>query len=108
MGLSPFSRSSFSKDRSYGTPTVNIVVTHKHEKVLKNVHKKLSTKLPNPNPKNWRLIKSQTIGRYYIIEVNYPDCTNYEGNKILMFKDTTWNNLRNQGAIDPHFSDNKK
>lgn len=62
---------------------------------------------PNPDPKNYRIMNFQRIGRFLIIEVNYPDCRNYEGNKILLYKDVLIDDLRNQGSIDPHFSDNK-
>ena len=41
-----------------------------------------------------------------MVRINYPDCHNYEGNKILVFLDTTREELEKQKAIDPHFSDN--
>jgi len=40
--------------------------------------------------------------------INYPDCNNYEGNKILVFEGIKYIKLYEQGSIDPHFSDNKK
>jgi hypothetical protein len=64
--------------------------------------------LPNPDPKNFRIRRSEQIGRMLLIEVNYPDCTNYEGNKILLYKDVTMDQLERQGSIDPHFSENVK
>ena len=44
---------------------------------------------------------------FLIILINYPDCINYEGNKILLFENTCLEKLIDQGSIDPHFSDNK-
>jgi hypothetical protein len=62
----------------------------------------------NPDPENYKIIKSTYVKNYLIILINYPDCTNYEGNKILLFKNCLLENLRKQKIIDPHFSNNKK
>ena len=43
-----------------------------------------------------------------IVEIQYPDCINYEGKKILVFENVEYSDLMKQGSIDPHFSDNKK
>ena len=43
-----------------------------------------------------------------MIEVNYPDCTNYEGRKILIFKGCSYHDIVAQKELDPHFSDSKK
>ncbi len=80
-------------------------------------------KLPNPDPKNYRIVRSRSFGkasgkaikgndfisgRFILIEINYPDCTNFEGNKILVYEDVTLSRLLKQGSIDPHFTNNKK
>lgn len=62
----------------------------------------------NPNPKNFKIINYKRIENFSIIKINYPESTNYEGNKILIFDGPTFNDLIKQGSIDPHFSDNKK
>lgn len=74
--------------------------------------RKLSTSLSNsykregnPNPNYYIINKIHEYGKYLIIEINYPDCRNYEGNKILLYKDITLPQLIKQGSIDPHFSD---
>lgn len=67
-----------------------------------------SSKLPNPDPYNWRILESIQYGRFLVVKINYPDCKNYEGNKILLYDGVTLQQLRNQGTIDPHFSENKK
>jgi hypothetical protein len=69
-------------------------------KVIKN--------LPNPDPKNYKIIKSEFINGHLIVMINYPDCTNYEGNKLLLYKFCTLEELLKQKYIDPHFSDNEK
>lgn len=60
---------------------------------------------PNPNPTNYQIIKSEQVGHALIVMIQYPDCTNYEGKKICVFR-CTLEELMNQKAIDPHFSDN--
>ena len=64
--------------------------------------------LGNPNPNNWEIMRSSKTGRYLLVEIKYLDCNNYEGRKILMFKDIEKQNLIEQGIIDPHFSENKQ
>lgn len=61
---------------------------------------------PNPKPDNYQIIQSWKIGKFTIIQLKYPDCTNYEGIKILVFKASLLD-IINQKKIDPHFSDNK-
>ncbi len=89
MGLSPFSSSQYDHLHTQSTPD-------KSKKVL-----------PNPNPSNYHIKTMMSIGKYMVILINYPDCTNYEGNKILVYKNVTLEDLNKQGSIDPHFSNNK-
>ena len=62
--------------------------------------------LPNPDPKNYVIEKLQMIGDYLVVEITYPDCTNYEGKKCMLYKDIEIQDLIEQGSIDPHFCDN--
>jgi hypothetical protein len=75
--------------------------------------------LPNPDPNNYKIVRSETCilksekGKknkrlYLVVEINYPDCTNYEGNKVLVYEGIMLRDLLMQQLIDPHFSDNKK
>jgi hypothetical protein len=64
-------------------------------------------KLPNPDPANYRIVKYKQIGRYLVVLVNYPDCTNYEGNKVLLYRNVDIQLLSQQRSLDPHFSQNK-
>lgn len=57
----------------------------------------------NPNPDNYKVVKAKELHGYLILQLNYPDCTNYEGNKILVFQGVTLIDLVNQRKIDPHF-----
>ena len=63
---------------------------------------------PNPDPANYRILRSDKYGPFLLVEVLYPDCTNYEGRKILLYKGVTLADLDRQGSIDPHFSENSK
>jgi len=87
MGISPFSSSCSD---------TNTIVEEKI--VYKN----------NPNPSNYKIFRKKTTGNYMLIAINYPDCKNYEGNKILLFENISLTQLRKQKLIDPHFSDNNK
>jgi hypothetical protein len=61
---------------------------------------------PMPDPKNYKILKYLQYFKNLLVVVKYPDCTNYEGIKILLYKNTTIDILRAQGSIDPHFSEN--
>jgi len=61
-----------------------------------------------PDPEKYVIKKSYQKGKYLVILINYPDCKNYEGNKILVFENIYLDDLKRQGIIDPHFSDNGK
>lgn len=81
MGISPFSTSGFDN-------TENI-------------------KSGNPKPNNYDIIDYLEINGHIMLMITYHDCDNYEGNKILVFRNCTKKQLEDQQLIDPHFSDNK-
>lgn len=64
-----------------------------------------SKSLPNPDPSNYSIIMLAEISGYTIVKIKYHDCVNYEGVKILVFKCSSEEILK-QKIIDPHFSDN--
>ena len=67
------------------------------------VEKKIA--LPNPNPKNFEITDQIVIGNYTILWVNYPDCNNFEGKKILVFE----GRITNIGkTLDPHFCETSR
>lgn len=60
--------------------------------------------LPNPNPKKFIIKKFISINGYSVLLVNYPDCINYEGNKILVYdKKINVHELAVTKGLDPHF-----
>ena len=87
MGISPFHLSGSVYDRDYVKPAA-------------------PPPLPNPNPERFNIIKHEQVGGYLCVLVNYPDCTNFEGNKIMVYEGVTVHQLQWQSSLDPHFSDN--
>lgn len=67
------------------------------------VEKKVFVKEPNPDPQNFEVMTVKIKGDYAIVSVKYPDCTNYEGNKLLVFEGVTEAEIRGWTFIDPHF-----
>ena len=63
---------------------------------------------PNPNPGKFKIRKFDPANGNVVVLINYEGCTNYEGNKILVYENLTIEELRSQGLIDPHFSENEK
>ena len=59
---------------------------------------------PNPNPYRYEILRHEQIGNWLLVEIKYPDCTTYEGRKILLYFKTTLERLKRQTSIDPHFS----
>lgn len=52
-----------------------------------------------PNPKNFTIKNTFEHGKYAVLWVNYPDCENFEGDKIILGK----KNLLKATTLDPHF-----
>lgn len=54
---------------------------------------------PNPNPINFKILLKHQFKNAHVLLVHYPDCTNFEGKKIMVcmgqFKETD--------NLDPHF-----
>lgn len=62
--------------------------------------------VPNPNPFKFYIDKIERIEPYYILWVNYPDCINYGGNKILVFESVNDIDFSQVRELDPHFLEN--
>lgn len=60
----------------------------------------------SPDSSNWIIEKYCHVADFLIIFIIYPDCINYEGKKILVFKGVHISVLKKQKVIDPHFSEN--
>lgn len=82
-------------------PRITICESPAHS--IAPAHYMVPEPLPNPNPRHFEVLKVEQIGPHLIAEVRYPDCTNYEGTKILVFKNMTEIELRSLDSLDPHF-----
>ena len=81
-----------------------------------NIFKRSCTSSPyavqdsNPDPSNFLIVNEQMIGNYLVLHVKYTTCTNYEGNKLMVyegFKSSKELLKLNNGKLDPHFSRSK-
>ncbi len=59
--------------------------------------------LGNPDPARFTLGQLQAIGRFTIVRVQYPDCHNFEGEKILVFEGVSVKEVKELRTLDPHF-----
>jgi hypothetical protein len=66
----------------------------------------LAMKDVNPNPKNFEIVRTDVEGGFVIAEVRYIGCTNYEGRKILMFRNNSLQSILDADSLDPHFCNN--
>lgn len=73
----------------------------------RNFYDESLKKLPNPDPSNFTVSRQAKVGKFLVLKVNYPDCKNYEGDKILVYENVDIDGLQKQGTLDPHFSNNK-
>ena len=58
---------------------------------------------PNPNPRRFTVIDACSIGEHLVTLIHYPGCTNFKGNKILVFRNTARVDIFSSTVIDPHF-----
>ena len=89
-------------------PWVDGIKPPGHDDYRPGVAKVEPPPLGNPDPDNYQIVKAEEHGKWLILQMKYPDCTNFEGQKILVFKDATLIELVNQKLIDPHFFNDKK
>jgi hypothetical protein len=82
MGLSPFSRSCSLRPSGRWLPML----------------------MSAPNPARFEIVRSVARGSSCVAEVRYPDCTNFEGRKVLVFLRESPEGLARRATLDPHFS----
>jgi len=101
MGIGPFHSSSCSCE-----PERKVIHVHCDcDEKIQKLEKRLA-RFPNPNPRNFRIIKYGFYNdKYLVAMIHYPDCTNYEGNKIMVFEGIDPIQLEKLTFIDPHFCD---
>jgi hypothetical protein len=63
-----------------------------------------SAPAPNPDPSRYAVVATEQHGRYLLAMVRYLDATNFEGVKVMVYRDRTAASL--VGPLDPHFAEN--
>jgi len=66
---------------------------------------KSATPMPAPNPARFEVKAAFQIGTALMVRVHYLDCTNYEGVKVLVYKNTAYEEFRGRETLDPHFAE---
>lgn len=61
----------------------------------------------NPKPDNYEIVDYFEGYNHLAMFVKYPDATNYEGNKVLVYEGVSLLNILHQRTIDPHFLDDE-
>ena len=56
-----------------------------------------------PDPRSFTIVSKQRSHDYVIAEVQFPDCTTYEGRKILVYRRRVFDRVQRAGVMDPHF-----
>ena len=41
---------------------------------------------PNPDPSKWELLDKAEFDNGYVLKVKYQDCTNFEGQKVMVYR----------------------
>ena len=60
---------------------------------------------PNPNPSRFKILQTFVWNNHILVRVKYPDCTSYEGEKLLLYLNTSLEQIAREKFLDPHFSD---
>lgn len=56
----------------------------------------------NPDPKRFSVMASEVVNGHAILLVNYPNCTTFGGNKLLLLRGKKYN----KNKLDPHLLGN--
>ena len=56
---------------------------------------------PNPDPSRWTLLEKVEYPGGYVLRVQYHDCTNFEGVKVMVYR----GRYTPRRSLDPHFHD---
>tara|TARA_R110000868_G_scaffold76573_3_gene220125 strand:- start:7085 stop:7492 length:408 start_codon:yes stop_codon:yes gene_type:complete len=86
----------------------NFAVNLSNKAPFIRVERVTETVISTPDPSKYDVMKIKQVGDCTMLTLRYHEATNYEGNKTLVFRGTTYDELlkTNGGVIDPHFSTN--
>lgn len=73
-------------------------------------HKEAGDMVLTPDSKNYDIEAVEKIGPHLVLKVSYPNCKKcaYEGNKVMVFLNTTELDVLRWKEIDPHFRPQKE
>lgn len=57
----------------------------------------------NPDPERFNVERTHTVGSYVCAMIDYVNCTNFEGKKIIVFENSVAEDVWTAKNIDPHF-----
>lgn len=63
--------------------------------------------IPNPNPLKFKVLAYSLFPPYLIVLVEYVGCTNFEGKKIMIYKNVFLTEILHAKSLDPHFQDQR-
>jgi hypothetical protein len=92
---------------SAGDP--NCSSTQRHYETSRELED-LRKKINSPDSENFEVVQVEQIGKHMVLKVLYPNCEkcSYEGNKVMVFLNTSPADALLWKKIDPHFRDNKR
>lgn len=70
--------------------------------------RKFVPRSPNPDPAKFEILADNVRAQTVLLLVRYPNCTTYEGRKILLYEKVPLKKLLGAKLLDPHFSTSKK
>ncbi len=62
----------------------------------------------DPRPDRFRIKRLEQHGNHVVGLVNYPNCTTFSGDKIIVWEDVTKDEVMRMSLIDPHFLEGNK
>ena len=65
----------------------------------------VDTENVNPDPEKYEILLICTAGEYTLLKVRYPNCTNFEGIKVMLYN-KPMTAFSGMPPLDPHFCDN--
>lgn len=61
-----------------------------------------------PHPEVFQVLECSEGSNFLYVVVKYPHCTNFQGEKVLVMKDTSKMDILLMKVLDPHFYEDNK
>jgi len=62
----------------------------------------------DPKPDKFSIEHIEEHGDFVVALVNYPNCTTFKGQKVIVWEGVTKDEVMRMSLIDPHFLDSNK